>query len=134
MGMDILGSNWDFGCGVVFWAECLALAKAFGWEPAGTVAPAPGHQGDYYDAWDGNYRTNDYQEVTDADAHAFAMALYRAIHAMMMESPVKQTQATKVFEEEVIGFNFSPVSGKTISVKRVAELAALTSRGGFVIA
>src|SRR6202140_994275 len=36
MGMDILGSNWDFGCGVVFWAEYLALAKAFGWEPAGT--------------------------------------------------------------------------------------------------
>jgi hypothetical protein len=133
MGMDILGSDWDFGCGAVFWAECLALARAFGWEPAGTVAPAPCHQGDCYDAWNGNYLTNDYQEVTDADAHAFAMALYRAIDAMMMESPVKQTQVFKVFEKEVIDFN-PPVSGKTISVKRVAELAALTSRGGFVIA
>jgi hypothetical protein len=134
MGMDILGSDWVFGCGTVFWVECLALAKAFAWEPAGTVAPAPCHQGDCYDAWDGNYRTNDYQEVTDADAHAFAMALYRAIDAMMMESPVKQNQAINVFEEGAIGFNFPQGGGKTISVKRVAELAALTSRGGFVIA
>jgi hypothetical protein len=52
---------------------------------------------------------------------------------MMMESPFKQTQAVKVFEVEVIDFN-PAVGGKTVSVKRVAELAALTSRGGFVIA
>ena len=132
MGMEILGSDWSFSCSAAFWAECLALAEACGWEPEGTLAPAWCDQGGDR-AWGGHYHTNDHQEVTDADARTFSAALYRAIDAMLMGSPVEQTQAFKVFEKEVMDFD-APDGAKTISVKRVAELAALTSRGGFIIA
>jgi hypothetical protein len=125
MGMDILGRGWDFSCSAAFWAECLAVAEACGWEPADTIAPAPCHQGGNR-AWNGGYHSNDYHEVTDADARAFSAALYRAIDAMLMEIPIKQPQALKVFEKDVMDFD-APVAAKTISVKRVAELAALTS-------
>jgi hypothetical protein len=64
--------------------ECLSLAEAFGWERARTVAPATCHQGDCHYRWDGNYRTNDYQQVTDDDARAFAAGLKRAIDAVAL--------------------------------------------------
>jgi hypothetical protein len=133
MGMDILGRGWDFSCSAAFWAECLAVAQACGWEPAGTIAPAPCHQGGNR-AWNGGYRSNDYQEVTDADARAFSAALYRAIDAVLMETPVKQPQGLKAFECEVLDLKAEGGTIKTIRVKRVAELAALTSKGGFIIA
>jgi hypothetical protein len=121
----------------IFWGECLTLAEVFGWTPAETEAPAPCHQGGPNRNWNGNYGTNDYQEVTDDDARAFAAALKRAIEALMMEHPltVEQAQAVKVFEETEIDFD-SPqcIEIKTIIVRRVAELAALASKGRFMIA
>jgi hypothetical protein len=95
-GHDILGRDWDFRCSTTFWEECLSLAEAFGWERAGTVAPATCHQGDCHDSWDGNYRTNDYQQVTDDDARAFAAGLKRAIDAVMKEPSLNVAQTRTI--------------------------------------
>jgi hypothetical protein len=91
MGMDILGRDWNFRCSATFWEECLSLAEAFGWERAATVAPATCHQGNRHDSWDGNYRTNDYQQVTDDDARAFAWA--QASDRRRHEGTVSQCRA-----------------------------------------
>jgi hypothetical protein len=74
------------------WFYCLAVARAFGWEPQGTEAPdqvtynADGTTTPSFsmppDQWDGNYVTNDWQFVTDSDAANLAAALDRAITAI----------------------------------------------------
>jgi len=61
------------------WRNCLNLALAFGWRPAGTV-----HRHEYMgppNGWPGDYVTNDFQLVTDDDAKALATALRRALRA-----------------------------------------------------
>ena len=74
--------------------------------------------------------------MTDDDARAFAAGLKRAIDAVMKEPSlnVAQTRTIKIFRIEVGYFDFPSRSTETIRVKRVAELAALASKGGFVIA
>jgi|ERR1700730_398963 len=136
MGMDISFRRGEFRCSASFWVKCLTLAKVFGWVPAGTEAPAACHQGGPNREWGGNYRTNDYQEVTDEDARAFAAALKLAIEAVMMEHPltVEQAQAVKIFEHTETNWD-SPqcIEIKTIRVTRIAELATLAGEGGFMI-
>jgi hypothetical protein len=85
--------------------------------------------------WSGEYTSNDWQRVTDEDARAFSASLRRAIDAVMMESPLteEQTQAMRVFETKSRYFDFPQEPAKK-TVARIAELAAFTSRGGFVIA
>ena len=75
-----------------------------GWEPTGTEPPNLEWLGPFDDdwleertarplrSWDGNYFTNDFQRVTDADARALGEALLRAVAAMEAqerESPTK---------------------------------------------
>jgi hypothetical protein len=104
--------------------------------PAGTEAPSGCHQCGA-DEWDGNYWTNDYQGVTDDDARAFAAALRRGIEAVMMEPPltIEQAQAVKILEHTETNLD-SPqcIEIKTIGVARIAQIAALASKGGFMIA
>jgi hypothetical protein len=61
------------------WGNCLRLAKAFGWQPVGTVARGTNPRWTVVkapaDAWDGNYTDKEFQEVTDSDAKAFSLAL-----------------------------------------------------------
>ena len=144
MSIELFSCDWEYECNAAFWAGCLTLAEAFGWRPAGTLAPCVRYEtptgweyyGDPDMEWSGGYCTNDYQQVTDDDARAFAAGLKRAIDAVMMESPltVEQTKAIKIFGKEVGYFDFPPRRRKTTSVQRVAGLAALTGRSGFVIA
>lgn len=80
MGMDLLGLG-GIGHGEIsfnngFWYTLLEIAEIFGWQPAGTVKPS-----DYDGRWNGSYFTNDFQEVTDADARALSDALQRAVAA-----------------------------------------------------
>ena len=135
MGMDISFRRGEFRCSARFWVECLTLAEVFGWNPAGTEAPS-GCQPCSADDWGGNYWTNDYQQVTDDDARAFAAALRRGIEAVMMETPltIEQAQAVKVFEKTETDLLSPGIEIKTTSVARIAQIAALASKGGFIIA
>jgi hypothetical protein len=91
MGFDLRGAGGVLHLNWSGWFYCLRVARAFGWEPAGTEEPKL----TMYDPdgrlvavtsngqkWDGGYFTNDYQAVTDADAKALAAALDRAITAV----------------------------------------------------
>ena len=138
MGMDILFNRGDFRCSARFWGECLTLAEVFGWIAAGTEAPCECVQGVITRDWGGGYGTNDYQQVTDEDARAFAAALKRGIEALMMEPPltIEQAERVKVFDEMITdNINYPGRIGdiKTSGVPRIAELATLASDGGFVI-
>jgi len=142
VSIELLGCDWEYDCRAIFWVEILQIAEAFGWKPAGTLAPRVQYEtptgweyyGDPDMEWSGGYTSNDWQRVTDEDARAFSAALRRAIDAVMMESPLteEQTQAMRVFETKRY-FDFPQEPAKK-TVARIAELAVFTSRGGFVIA
>lgn len=65
------GSGWDLA---------LAVAKHYGWQPAGTPKPSEWDV-KKHGAWDDGYWANAGQQVTAGDAAALADALERAIVA-----------------------------------------------------
>jgi hypothetical protein len=67
------GSVLDFG--VDGWEFYIRLARAYGWEPLGSLPP-PGVAAQ---DWEGSYDSNDGQVVSREDANAFAVALERAL-------------------------------------------------------
>ena len=113
MSVDLIGHgdasfNWDS------WRECLDIAIAFGWQPAGTIAPT------YHDgAWAGGYCSNDFQEVSDSDARALGRALHRAVTSVRTGQALTEEQA-------------AVLDGMHIGV--VCELADYAVSGRFAIA
>jgi hypothetical protein len=88
MGVNLIGHggasfNW------ASWRKCLDIAIAFGWQPAGTIAP-PDYDGD----WDRGYFSNDLQEVSDSDARALGRALHRAVTSVRKGQALTEEQAT----------------------------------------
>lgn len=93
MGMDLSGEGGYYRFSNVAWGKVLELARQYGWEPAGTMAPpSTVHNADgtvdmeltqgyrkAYANWDGNYHINARQWVTDEDAANIADALERAL-------------------------------------------------------
>lgn len=63
------------------WSDLLTIAFKNGWEPMGTLSPYEEECLIGPDDWDGNYVTNDFQLVCEADALAIAAALERALEA-----------------------------------------------------
>ena len=112
MGVDLIGHG-----GASFqwndWHQLLRIAIAFGWHPAGTIAP-PDRDGD----WGGGYFSNDFQEVSDSDARALRRALHRAVTSVRTEQALTEEQATAL-------------DGMHIGV--VCELADYAVSGGFAI-
>src|SRR5262249_56636280 len=87
MGVDLIGHggasfNWDS------WGKCFDIAIAFGWQPAGTIAPS-----DYHGDWKGGYCSNDLQEVSDSDARALGLALHRAVASVRTGQTLTEEQA-----------------------------------------
>jgi hypothetical protein len=116
MSIELIRTNEICDLSFAMWRECLDLAKAFGWIPAGTLHPIAHLSSEGKSRpqceWEGGYTTNDWQRVADVDAYALAMALYRAIAAC-----------------EGSG---QSVAHKTLrALKRVADFV---SKGGFEIA
>ena len=74
MGVDLIGGHGDASFNWSAWGYCLNIAVAFGWQPAGTVAPP-----DYDGEWCGSYSYNDFQEVTDARSEPSKSILRRPI-------------------------------------------------------
>lgn len=88
MGYDLTNAkNDEFHFNIHSWSPIFQMGMAAGWQPAGTLAPAPFVDEDTGetlgvwddDEWDGTYFSNDRQRVTDADARAWADALERAL-------------------------------------------------------
>jgi len=98
MGVDLIGHggasfNWD--C----WRKCLDIAIAFGWQPAGTIAP-PDYDGD----WNGGYCSNDFQEVSDSDARALGVA--RARHHRFLMNDGSTRGVLLYAEDECVGYTY----------------------------
>src|SRR3954449_10192636 len=116
MGVDFIGHG-----GASFasytWRGCFELALAFGWKPAGTVAPCdyrgPGR-------WNGTYFSNDLQEVSDGDALALGTALRRAHDALRTKQHLTEEQAKAWANED-------------INIEIVCDLADYTENGHFAI-
>jgi hypothetical protein len=88
MGMDLNGAGGVQRFSNTSWRKMLELAYEYGWKPAGTepgqwVDPSTGELIEQLspdpDEWDGNYRTNASQWVTDEDAAHIADALEQAL-------------------------------------------------------
>ena len=83
MGYDLHGRGGYFGVDILDWRPCVETAQTWGWKPSGTLLPygPPEAQGDPGSdwTWDGNYFSNDFQEVTDRDARALGEALLRGV-------------------------------------------------------
>jgi len=121
MRMDLVRENEVYSIGAAYWAESLDLAEAFGWRPAGTLHPLV--QWSAGREWDGNYWANDWQRVTDEDAHQLGVALYKAVAAI--ETAVEMTVTQKGALAR-LGLGLSTAE----SLKRIADFV---SRGGFGI-
>ena len=115
MSVDLLGHG-DACFSFATWHGCLELALAFGWQPAGTIAPY-GCKG----PWDGTYSGNDGQGVSSEDARAMAEALYRAVTALKPKQKLTAKQRKAWANEHV-------------SVFSVCHLAAYAHEDDFAIA
>jgi hypothetical protein len=91
----------------------LEIAIAFGWQPAGTVAPP-----NYDREWNGTYFTNDLQEVTDSDARALGAALHQAVTSLRTREALTEEQTKAV---------------DGINIDIVCSLADYAASGGFAI-
>ena len=85
MGMSLSnGHGGSLGFNHFLWSKILTLALDHGWEPLGTK-PSVALAHEYPDiahtdeTWDGNYTSNDLQEVTAQDALNIAKALERSL-------------------------------------------------------
>ena len=83
MSFDLLGRNESIRLPANTWRMMMELARTYGWQPAGTEAPAIRDEDDdlVYDPldWSGSYTTAEYQNVTDEDAENLAAALEYAL-------------------------------------------------------
>jgi hypothetical protein len=94
MGVDLSGRGGSFGCNWSYWRSCLTIAVAFGWDPAGTIAPT---DWDHRTPWDGSYFINSFQEVSDEDARSLAEALDRAAGALANGDPLTNEQKEALY-------------------------------------
>jgi hypothetical protein len=140
MGMDLVRSAEVYSIGDKFWRECLELAIAFGWRPAGTLhaiadlehfAPeiAAIEQKRRIREWSGIYTSNDWQRVTDEDAYALSLTLHKAV--AVSETGLEMTEAQSQA--------FQPILLDLVDARRfgpdnpVTRLADFLGGGGFEI-
>lgn len=87
-------------------AELLAVARNFGWEPAGT-APATWDEGgpiplESRDREEHRtYFSNDFRSVTASDARALAGALFRALDAVRTSRPMTPDRAAALRDADL---------------------------------
>jgi hypothetical protein len=92
MSYEILGSNGKYWtCHQSAWRDYLKLATAFGWAPEGAFFKCD--EVGFGAHPSGSYLGNDWQMVTDDDAHAMAAALNLAVAAINAGSPMTDNQA-----------------------------------------
>jgi hypothetical protein len=163
MVAELVRGNEEHSVNRVFWGECLDVAEAFGWNPAGTLPieqmPAGKSEAQLESEWDNTYLLSN-RRVTDLDAHALGVALYRAVSVVEAGSDMtdQQKEALARFESgaaEIVGGRQGflarlEAKGRTSAedlvllrtllgpgpgiVEELKEIADFVSRGGFEIA
>lgn len=104
------------------WRSCFALALAFAWQPAGTLAPVQIELPGYVTDWDGNYFDCRMQCVNDSDAKLLSGALMTAISTRNSDKELSYRQ--------FIAFLAVPKESESY----VLELAHFAEKAGFLIA
>jgi hypothetical protein len=141
MTYRLLGSNGTMELKSKTWERMLALARSYGWEPAGTRPPdirdADGNPACNWSSWSGSYTSSEYQNVTSEDAGAIADALELALFDLTDQSAIER-EGTGVFpglrgvdtKHEMTPFEyFNNATGRD----DVQALIRLCRTGGFEI-
>jgi hypothetical protein len=160
---DIMGhSGKSWTCNQWAWPEYLKIATAFGWVPEGAFFKSD--EAGFGPHPSGSYLGNDWQQVTDSDARAFAAALLLAIATIKAVQPMTDRQLAALrafkldtsepcFERKELGTGVLMVEadyfrinvGKVCTVQTCREifcvnvcpmmrLADVAAAGGFTIA
>ena len=120
------------------WGLALAVARHYGWKPAGIPKPAKWDD-KKYGPWEEEYCMNAGQEVTEEDAGALTAALDRAVAAPDFVETVART--VDELNEAVAQHNpkwrddLKPASREEAEGfrARLVEFAGLTRQGPFII-
>jgi hypothetical protein len=139
MGYDLSNSSGSYvrfsGSG---WDLAIAVARHYGWEPAGIPKPATWDEKEY-GPWEDEYWINAGQEVTADDAAALTAALHQAVASadfvdtviriwnelnddVARHNPKWRDDLKSLSREQAEGFR-----------ARLVELAGLTRQGPFII-
>ena len=139
MGYDLSNSSGTYvrftGSG---WDLALAVARHYGWEPAGIPKPATWDEKEY-GPWEDEYWMNAGQEVTADDAVALAAALDRAVAApdfVEVVVRIKDELNEEVARHDPKWRDDLPAASRDQAEAfrpRLVELAGLSRRGRFVI-
>lgn len=148
MGMDLRNTKKGIykGLSLTSWCGLLYLAEKFGWEPQGTILKANiqywirsgGSDEPQTDQelwrrveddvknWCGSYTSNEFQWVTEEDAHNLAAALERAL---------EEIEENKQDTFELKSDDFSSFDGQDIILNKrvVDECASFCRQGEFRI-
>lgn len=115
MGYDFMGHG-GVSLDGVSWVGCFQLAIAFGWCPAGTLAPTL--EGPWEGEWEGGYFSNSWQEVTKDDARALGLALQKALVVLRSGEELTKEQGEAF--------------GQT-TISAISEFSDYALSGGFLI-
>ncbi|RPI31047.1 MAG: hypothetical protein EHM70_12435 [Chloroflexota bacterium] len=85
----------------VQWARILALAMAYGWEPAGTSNP-DGWKGD--EPWSGSYSSHQGGSVSRQDAQMMAAALEKSLPGIPDQDPPAHNEGKQDIFESMLAF------------------------------
>ena len=136
MSMDLVNEQGTTSFTVYVWGKTLALARMYGWKPAGTLPPGDWADEEEGRAWSGDYFTNSGQKVTAADAAQLADALERALD----DVPDFYAAWHKAVEGKdggpliPVGVNLSPLEALSGENKpAVEEFIAFCRQGSFQI-
>lgn len=79
------------------WDTVLSLAEEFGWKPMGTLPPPLEEKPEEWDKAD--YYSQKGQKVTEQDAHAFAVAIGRALEFIPSGESEVEKAGSKFLQE-----------------------------------
>ena len=136
MSMDFENEVGTTSCTVFFWGQLLALAKMYGWRPAGTLAPKNWSEEEEGRSWGGDYISNSGQVVTAADATKLANALQRCLddipeHYAAGHKAHKDDDGNPWIPEGAKVSPFEALSGE--NKPAVKEFITFFQQGAFVI-
>jgi hypothetical protein len=136
MSLDLVNERESTHFTVYVWDQTLALARMYGWKPAGTQEPTDWVVEEEGRVWNGGYISNSGQKVTAEDAGRLADALERGLD----DIPDSYAAWHKADEGRdggpliPVGQNLSPLealSGENTSA--IIEFIAFCRRGAFEI-
>ncbi len=129
MSLDLVNERGSTRFTVYVWDQTLALARMYGWRPAGTRPPKDWPEESEGRAWSGSYVLNGGQTVAREDASHLADALERALD----DIPDHYAAWPKAVEGKD-GGPLIPVNPAASRLERVQPLEALSGENKAALA